>query len=113
TETYGPATLCQWQDDWAGLDLSKRAEKMARQGVQMPTQEALAVLETEASRPVPADGATLGEIAVRGNTVMKGYFRNRRATDAVMRDGWFRTGDLAVMHPDGYIEIKDRAKDII
>ena len=113
TETYGPATLCQWQDAWGALDLTARAGKMARQGVQMPTQEELAVLDTESGARVPADGSTLGEIAVRGNTVMKGYFKNRKATAEALRDGWLRTGDLAVMHPDGYIEIKDRAKDII
>ncbi len=113
TESYGPATLCQWQDDWSTLDLSGRAAKMARQGVAMPTQEEVAVLDMDTSEHVPADGKTLGEIALRGNTVMKGYFRNARATAEAFRDGWFRSGDLAVMHPDGYIEIKDRAKDII
>jgi fatty-acyl-CoA synthase len=113
TESYGPATLCQWQDDWADLDLTGRAAMMARQGVAMPTQEEVAVLDRESGRPLPADGEALGEIALRGNTVMKGYFRNRAATEAAFRDGWFRTGDLAVMHPDGYVEIKDRAKDII
>jgi fatty-acyl-CoA synthase len=113
TESYGPATLCQWQEDWSALDLSGRAAKMARQGVAMPTQEEVAVLDMDSGAPVPADGKTLGEIALRGNTVMKGYFRNPKATAEVFRDGWFRSGDLAVMHADGYIEIKDRAKDII
>jgi fatty-acyl-CoA synthase len=113
TESYGPATLCQWQDAWGELDLSARAAKMARQGVQMPTQESLAVLDVDTGKPVPADGKTLGEIALRGNTVMKGYFKNRKATEEAFKDDWFRTGDLAVMHVDGYIEIKDRAKDII
>jgi 3-(methylthio)propionyl---CoA ligase len=113
TESYGPATLCQWQDDWNGLDLTGRAGRMARQGVAMPTQEEAAVLDMDTGEPVPADGATIGEIALRGNTVMKGYFRNPRATAEAFRDGWFRSGDLAVLHPDGYIEIKDRAKDII
>jgi fatty-acyl-CoA synthase len=113
TESYGPATLCQWQDEWSALDLSGRAAKMARQGVAMPTQEEVAVLQVDSSEPVPADGKTLGEIALRGNTVMKGYFRNPKATEEVFKDGWFRSGDLAVMHADGYIEIKDRAKDII
>jgi fatty-acyl-CoA synthase len=113
TESYGPATLCQWQDEWSALDLSARAAKMARQGVAMPTQEEVAVLQVDSSEPVPADGRTLGEIALRGNTVMKGYFRNPKATEEVFKDGWFRSGDLAVMHADGYIEIKDRAKDII
>ena len=113
TESYGPATLCQWQDAWGELDLSARAAKMARQGVQMPTQESLAVLDVDTGKPVPADGKTLGEIALRGNTVMKGYFKNRSATVEAFKDDWFRTGDLAVMHADGYVEIKDRAKDII
>jgi fatty-acyl-CoA synthase len=113
TESYGPATLCQWQDEWSALDLSGRAAKMARQGVAMPTQEEVDVLDMDSGEPVPADGKTLGEIALRGNTVMKGYFRNPKATQEVFRDGWFRSGDLAVMHADGYIEIKDRAKDII
>ena len=113
TETYGPATLCQWQEAWGSLDLSGRAAKMARQGVPMPTQEDLAILDVETGAALPADGKSLGEIAVRGNTVMKGYFRNAVATRDAFRGGWFRTGDLAVTHPDGYIEIKDRAKDII
>ncbi len=113
TETYGPATLCQWQESWEALDLSGRAARMARQGVPMPTQEDLAILDVDTGDALPADGKSLGEIAVRGNTVMKGYFKNLVATHEAFRDGWFRTGDLAVMHPDGYIEIKDRAKDII
>jgi fatty-acyl-CoA synthase len=86
---------------------------MARQGVALPTLEEATVLDRATGAPVPADGATLGEIALRGNTVMKGYLRNPKANAAVFVDGWFRTGDLGVLHPDGYIEVKDRAKDIV
>jgi fatty-acyl-CoA synthase len=113
TETYGPATLCEWQREWDGLDLQERSRHMARQGVAMPTQSEVTVLEPGTTRPVPADGSTIGEIAVRGNTVMKGYLRNPEATRLAFADGWFHSGDLAVVHPDRYIEIKDRAKDII
>jgi fatty-acyl-CoA synthase len=113
TETYGPATLCAWQHDWDGLDLTGRSAKMARQGVAMPTQQEVAVLDDATGDRVPADGITVGEIAIRGNTVMKGYLKNPHATEEAFRGGWFRSGDLAVMHPDGYLEIKDRLKDII
>ena len=113
TETYGPATLCAWQHDWDGLDLGGRAGKMARQGVAMPTQQEVTVLDAETGERVPSDGTTVGEIAIRGNTVMKGYLRNPQGTEEAFKDGWFRSGDLAVMHPDGYIEIKDRLKDVI
>ena len=113
TESYGPATLCAWQEAWGGLPLEERAVKMARQGVRYPTLADLQVADPESMRPVPRDGATLGEVMLRGNTVMKGYLRNPDATDAAFRGGWFRTGDLAVWHPDGYIEVKDRSKDII
>jgi fatty-acyl-CoA synthase len=113
TETYGPATLCAWQHDWDDLDLTGRAARMARQGVAMPTQEEVAVIDVDTAAHVPADGTTVGEIAIRGNTVMKGYLNNPAATEEAFRGGWFRSGDLAVMHPDGYIEIKDRLKDII
>jgi len=112
TETYGPSALCQWQSDWDALPMEQRALKNARQGVQMPTIEAIAVLDAE-DNPVPADGSTLGELCIRGNTVMKGYLGNEKATRQAFRNGWFRSGDLAVLHPDGYAEIKDRAKDII
>ena len=113
TETYGPATLCAWQHDWDGLDLSGRSAKMARQGVAMPTQQEVTVIDAERGARVPADGVTIGEIAIRGNTVMKGYLKNPAGTEEAFKGGWFRSGDLAVMHPDGYIEIKDRLKDII
>ncbi len=113
TECYGPSTVCAWQDDWAKLDLQKRSAKMARQGVNYLTLEAATVMEPETMTPVPADGETMGEIMLRGNTVMKGYLKNPAATAEAFRGGWFHTGDLAVCHPDGYIEVKDRSKDII
>ncbi len=113
TETYGPATLCAWQHDWDGLDLTARSAKMARQGVAMPTQEEVTVIDPDTAERVPADGKTVGEIAIRGNTVMKGYLKNPKGTEEAFKGGWFRSGDLAVLHADGYIEIKDRLKDII
>ncbi|MGJ7507444.1 acyl-CoA synthetase [Variovorax sp. GT1P44] len=113
TETYGPATLCAWQHDWDGLDLGGRSAKMARQGVAMPTQQEVTVLDADTGERVPPDGTTVGEIGIRGNTVMKGYLRNPNGTEEAFKGGWFRSGDLAVMHPDGYIEIKDRLKDVI
>nr|MDJ0938092.1 AMP-binding protein [Kiloniellales bacterium] len=113
TECYGPATLCAWQDDWDGLDLQARSAKMARQGVSLLTLEHATVRDPETLAPLPADGETLGEIMLRGNTVMKGYLKNPAATEAAFQGGWFHTGDLAVLHPDGYIEVKDRAKDVI
>jgi len=113
TESYGPATLCAPQDDWATLSLSARAQKMARQGVPMPTLERFQVGNPETGDPVPRDGRSLGEVMLRGNTIMKGYLRNESATAAAFAHGWFHSGDLAVWHPDNYIEIKDRSKDII
>jgi len=113
TETYGPATFCAWQEDWRALDLAARAGQMARQGVTYATLEDMMVAEPETMQPVPRDGRTMGEIMLRGNTVMKGYLKNPGATAAAFRGGWFHTGDLAVWHPDGYVEIKDRSKDII
>jgi 3-(methylthio)propionyl---CoA ligase len=113
TESFGPATLCAWQEGWDGLDLEERGRVMARQGVGYPTLGGLMVADSTTLSPVPQDGATLGEVMLRGNTVMKGYLRNPAATAEAFRGGWFHTGDLAVWHPDGYIEIKDRAKDVI
>ena len=113
TETYGPATLCAWQEGWEALALEDRARLMARQGVRYPTLADLQVADPATHAPVPADGATLGEVMVRGNTVMKGYLKNPRATAEAFREGWFHTGDLAVRHPDNYIEVKDRSKDVI
>ncbi|HWH38200.1 MAG TPA: acyl-CoA synthetase [Usitatibacter sp.] len=113
TESYGPATLCAWQEAWDGLPLEERAVKMARQGVRYPTLEGLQVADPATHKPVPRDGETLGEVMLRGNTIMKGYLKNSRATEEAFREGWYHTGDLAVWHPDGYVEIKDRSKDII
>jgi fatty-acyl-CoA synthase len=113
TETYGPATFCAWQEGWDGLPLGERAVQMARQGVSYATAEGMMVADPATLQPMPRDGATLGEVMLRGNTVMKGYLKNPRATDAAFAGGWFHTGDLAVWHPDGYIEIKDRSKDVI
>ena len=114
TESYGPATLCAPQESWHELALSDRARQMARQGVPMPAlAQLIIVADPETHVPVPRDGTTLGEVMLRGNTIMKGYLRNEAATTAAFRAGWFHTGDLAVWHPDHYIEIKDRAKDII
>jgi fatty-acyl-CoA synthase len=113
TESYGPATLCAWKDEWSDLALPQRARLMARQGVRYPTLEGLQVADPDTHVPVPLDGATLGELMLRGNTLMKGYLRNPRATAEAFREGWYHTGDLAVWHADGYIEIKDRSKDII
>jgi 3-(methylthio)propionyl---CoA ligase len=113
TEVYGPATLCAWQPEWDALPLDRRAGLMARQGVAYPTLEGLMVADAETLQPVPRDGTTIGEVVLRGNTVMKGYLKNPSATAEAFRGGWFRSGDLAVWHPDGYIEIKDRSKDVI
>jgi fatty-acyl-CoA synthase len=113
TESYGPATLCAWQNSWDGLDLGDQSARMARQGVAYNTLEQLMVADPETMQPVPDDGETIGELMLRGNTVMKGYLKNPTATDAAFKGGWFHTGDLAVRHPDGYVEVKDRAKDII
>ncbi len=113
TETYGPCLISEAQPDWPSLPLEQRARLMARQGVRYLTCGGVVVVNPASGLPVPADGATLGEIAVRGNTVMKGYLKDRAASEAAFRDGWFRTGDLGVQHPDNAIEVKDRAKDII
>jgi fatty-acyl-CoA synthase len=113
TETYGPSMLCAWQEEWDTLDRAARAAKMARQGVQYPTIEGLMVADPDSIAPVPKDGITMGEIMLRGNTVMKGYLKNPAATDEALRGGWFHTGDLAVCHPDGYVDVKDRSKDVI
>jgi len=113
TETYGPATMCEFQSAWARLDLPERAQKMARQGVRYITVAGLQVIDPATGATLPADGKSMGEIVTRGNTVMKGYLKNPAATNEAFRHGWFRTGDLGVMHPDGYIEVKDRSKDII
>jgi len=113
TESYGPATLCAWQEEWDDLDLNARSRLMSRQGVRYVTLDGMQVADPETHVPVPKDGNTLGEVMLRGNTLMKGYLKNPAATDEAFREGWYHTGDLAVWHPDGYIEIKDRSKDII
>jgi fatty-acyl-CoA synthase len=113
TETYGPAVVNDWKLDWSSLDSTARAALKARQGVRYAALEELAVLDPESMQPVPADGSTMGEVMFRGNVVMKGYLKNKRATDAAFRGGWFHSGDLGVMHADGYIQLKDRSKDII
>jgi fatty-acyl-CoA synthase len=113
TETYGPNTVCAWQTEWDDLPLQERSRQMARQGVRYLTSEDLMVVDPETMRELPRDGQSLGELMLRGNTVMKGYLKNPSATDAAFRGGWFHTGDLAVRHADGYVEIKDRSKDII
>ena len=113
TETYGPATVRVEQATWPDLPLTERAGLMARQGVRYPTMAEIMVAEPASLAEVPADGASLGEIVLRGNTVMKGYLKNPAATDEAFRGDWYHTGDLAVRHPDGYVEVKDRSKDII
>lgn len=113
TESYGPTTVCAWQEEWEGLPLPERAAKMARQGVQTITLDRQRVIDPTTMQDVPADGQSIGEVVVRSNTLMKGYLLNPAATEEAFADGWFHTGDLAVMHPDGYIEVKDRSKDII
>jgi fatty-acyl-CoA synthase len=113
TEVYGPAVVCAWHEEWDALDITEQARLKARQGVRYPMLEQLMVADPETLEPVPRDGKTMGEILFRGNIVMKGYLNNSSATEQAFRGGWFHSGDLAVWHPDGYVEIKDRAKDII
>ena len=113
TESYGPSTVCMWQPALDDMETEQKAAFMARQGVNTPMLEDAAVLDPETLAPTPADGTSMGELMLRGNTVMKGYLKNQPATEAAFAGGWFHTGDLAVLHPDGYVEIKDRAKDII
>ncbi|KAI3866100.1 hypothetical protein MKW92_002097 [Papaver armeniacum] len=113
SETYGPSTVCAWKPEWDSLPLEAQARLNARQGVRYIGLEGLDVFDTEKQTPVPADGVTMGEIVARGNSVMKGYLKNPEANKDAFANGWFHSGDLAVKHPDGYIEIKDRAKDII
>jgi fatty-acyl-CoA synthase len=113
TETYGPTVVCVWHDRWDVLPLDDRATLKSRQGVRGPMLEELRVADPFTLEAVPFDGATVGEILMRGNNVMKGYLKNPAATAEAFAGGWFHTGDLAVRHPDGYVEIKDRSKDII
>lgn len=113
TEIYGPGVVCAWKDEWTKLPVEEQARIKSRQGVKYVVQEDLAVLNPETLEPVPADGQTMGEVMTRGNVVMKGYLKNPKATEEAFAGGWFHTGDLGVMHPDGYVELKDRSKDII
>nr|AJT39808.1 hypothetical protein [Lupinus angustifolius] len=113
SETFGPSTVCAWKPEWESLPLKTQAQLHARQGVRYIGLEGLEVLNTKTLQPVPADGKTVGEIVMRGNVVMKGYLKNPKANEESFANGWFHTGDLAVKHSDGYIEIKDRSKDII
>ena len=113
TEVYGPASVNDWHREWDALSAAEQAAKKARQGVRYPVLEALDVLDPKSMQPVPRDGETLGEVMFRGNVVMKGYLKNKASTDAAFAGGWFHSGDLGVIHPDGYIQLKDRSKDII
>ncbi len=113
TEVYGPAVVCDWHAEWNLLPDDEQARLKSRQGVRYPVLEGLMVADPATLAPVPSDGATMGEVFMRGNIVMKGYFKNPRATDEAFAGGWFHTGDLGVRHPDGYVELKDRSKDII
>jgi fatty-acyl-CoA synthase len=113
TEVYGPVTVCAWHGEWDALDIEEQAALKSRQGVAYVTLDGLGVMNRESGEMAPADGATIGEVVMRGNTVMKGYLKNLPATEEAFAGGWFHTGDLGVMHEDGYIELKDRAKDII
>ncbi len=113
TETYGHILQCAWNVEWDGLDQDNQNEIKARQGVRYPNTEGVVVMDPETMKPIPHDGKTMGEIMIRGNVVMKGYFKDKEATEKSMEGGWFHSGDLAVTHPSGYIKIQDRSKDII
>ena len=113
SETYGPSTVCAWKPEWESLPRETQAKLNSRQGVRYIGLEGLDVVDTRTMQPVPADGKTVGEVVMRGNLVMKGYLKNPKANEESFANGWYHSGDLAVKHPDGYIEIKDRSKDII
>ena len=113
TETYGPAVVNEWHGEWDTLDKQARTSRKARQGVRYAALEGLTVMDAATMERTPADGNTIGEVMFRGNIVMKGYLKNRDATDEAFAGGWFHSGDLGVMHADGYIQLKDRSKDII
>ena len=113
TETYGHMLQCAWNEQWNDLEKDKKNEIKARQGVRYPNTEGAVVMDPETMKLVPNDGKTMGEIMIRGNIVMKGYYKDKEATEKAMKGGWFHSGDLAVIHPDGYIKIQDRSKDII
>jgi fatty-acyl-CoA synthase len=113
TETYGPAVVNDWQADWDAMDLTAQATRKSRQGVRYMALEDLDIIDPETMQPVPKDGETMGEAMFAGNVVMKGYLKNKTATDEAFAGGWFHSGDLGVRHADGYIQLKDRSKDII
>jgi len=113
TETYGHILQCAWNQEWDDLNEDEKADISARQGVRYPNLEDVDVMDPKTKKPVPRDGKTIGEIMIRGNVVMKGYYKDKEATEKAMKGGWFHSGDLAVTHPDGYIKIQDRSKDII
>jgi len=113
TETYGHMLQCAWNEEWNELDKDKKNEIKARQGVRYPNTEGAVVMDPGTMKPIPKDGKTMGEIMIRGNIVMKGYYKDKEATDKAMSGGWFHSGDLAITYPDGYIKIQDRSKDII
>ena len=113
TETYGHISHCAWNESWDNYNEDKKSEIKSFQGVRYPHTEEVAVLDPKNYKPVPKDGKTMGEIMIRSNTVMKGYYKNSDATKKIMNNGWFHSGDLAVMHENGYIQVKDRSKDII
>jgi fatty-acyl-CoA synthase len=112
TETYGPYSVCQWQEGWEDVAVDARAALRSRQGVGMIPAERLRVVD-EDTNDVPGDGATMGEIVMRGNNVMKGYFEDEVATAEAFRGGWFHSGDLGVVHPDGYVQLLDRVEDVV
>ena len=113
TETYGPAVICEWHEEWNQLDSTKQAELKSRQGVPYTALSGLEVMDPESMSKIPADGTELGEVMFRGNNVMKGYLKNPQATDEAFAGGWFHSGDIGVVHSDQYIQLKDRSKDII
>jgi fatty-acyl-CoA synthase len=113
TETYGPASVCAKHPEWSALDVSAQAERNGRQGVRYTCEEGMTVMDPETMTVVPRDGETMGEIMFRGNITMKGYLKNAAATEEAFAGGWFHSGDLAVLQPDGYVKIKDRSKDVI
>jgi fatty-acyl-CoA synthase len=113
TEVYGPAVVCEWHEAWDSQAPAEQARLKSRQGVRYPVLEGLMVADPATMRAVPADAQTMGEVFFRGNIVMKGYLKNAKATGEAFKDGWFHSGDLGVLHPDGYVELKDRSKDII
>lgn len=113
TESYGPAVVNDWHSEWSALSAVEQAERKARQGVRYGALESLDVLDPDSMIPVARDGETLGEVMMRGNVIMKGYLKNKTSSEKAFVGGWFHTGDLGVMHADGYIQLKDRSKDII